>query len=457
MKSARFLTAAYRQLMSFIMHGMWETTTGTARRILVGTVRRLVITTRLFLREKMQYRASALTYSSLLSVVPLLAIIFAIAKGFGLSAFIQERIRSAIPADPAVADPLVSFVQSYLDHTQGGVFIGFGLILLLWTLIRLTQSVEVTFNQIWQVKRARSLSRMLTDYTAMFFLLPIFIVVSGGITLFATTTARESVPDMLLLRPTAVALVRIIPYVLVCLFFTALYAFIPNTQVRLRSALLAGIPVGIAFQVLQYAYVHSQMWLSGYNAIYGSFAALPLFMLMCNICWMLVLLGGTLCYVDQNICGFYYGHDAVRLSRLEHDCLCVRLAATVCRQFAASGPPLTAGRLAEKEKTHLRIVTDALGELVRAGILLEITEERTHGNTGYMPASDIRRLTAPAVLTALDTVGDNVHVPQDRRWEEFVSMRRDMFGRVFPDTPLCDWPAGSAPPEKASAPAAPGR
>lgn len=131
--------------------------------------------------------------------------------------------------------------------------------------------------------------------------------------------------------------------------FSGLFAFMPNTHVKLSSALKAGIPTGILFQLLQIGYVHSQMWLTSYNAIYGSFAALPLFMLLCQIAWMLVLFGGTLCYVDQNIHSFYYGHDDVRLSRLDHDCLSIRLVTTICRRFARAETPLTATELADIE------------------------------------------------------------------------------------------------------------
>ena len=152
-----------------------------------------------------------------------------------------------------------------------------------------------------------SIFRMLTDYTAIFFLLPIFIVVSSGLTIFIYSAASQYVPDVLLLRPVALFLVQLLPYLIVCLFFSGLFAFMPNTHVKLSSALKAGIPTGILFQLLQIGYVHSQMWLTSYNAIYGSFAALPLFMLLCQIAWMLVLFGGTLCYVDQNIHSFTTG------------------------------------------------------------------------------------------------------------------------------------------------------
>lgn len=128
------------------------------------------------------------------------------------------------------------------------------------------------------------------------------------------------------------------------------------------------------------------MWLTSYNAIYGSFAALPLFMLLCQIAWMLVLFGGTLCYVDQNIHSFYYGHDDVRLSRLDHDCLSIRLVTTICRRFARAETPLTAAELADIEKLHLRIVTELLSELTRAGVIMAISDDgKTRASNTFRP------------------------------------------------------------------------
>lgn len=434
----------YRWCLRFIYRGLWEPTTGTMRRLLVGIVRRAILTTRLFLREKMQFRASALTYSTLLSVVPLLAIIFAIAKGFGLDSYTEQWIRDNIVAKPEVTDTLVGFVRSYLSHTQGGIFLGFGLIMLLWTLFNLTDSIEATFNQIWQVRQPRAIFRKITDYTAVFFLLPVFIVVTSGLTIFAYSAAREVVPDVLLLRPAAQTLVQTLPYFLLCLFFTALFAFMPNTQVKLRSAFIAGVPTGILFQLLQVGYIHSQVWLSSYNAIYGSFAALPLLMLMCQLSWTITLFGATLCYVDQNIQSFYYGQDEVDMSRLDHDCLCVKLASAVCKRFAASGPAMTARELAESEQVHLRIVTDVLYDLAHAGVVMKVTDESGDSDATYVPTCDIRLLTVPAVLAALDRIGGRVIGQESEGWSTFDRQRREMFGRAFADVPVHELPEASA-------------
>lgn len=427
----------YRRCTYFVYRGMWETPTTKFQTVLYGFLRRLFLTTRLFFRENLQYRASALTYSSILSLVPLLAIVFAIAKGFGLSAFTEQWMRHNLVAKPEIIDTLVHFVQSYLEHTQGGVFLGSGLIMLFWTLYNLTDSIENTFNRMWQVEQQRSVFRMITDYTAIFLLLPVFIVITSGLTIYIYTMADTWIPQFTLIRPAAMFVIRLLPCLIVCLFFTALFVFMPNTYVRMKSALKAGFLTGVMFQLLQIGYIHSQVWLTSYDAIYGSFAALPLFMLMCQISWMLTLYGGTLSYVDQNIHSFYYGQDTIHLTRYDHDCLCVRLTSAICKRFAKAQPPYTATELAENEKIHLRMVTDILGELTRARILMKIGSGEKGTNSTYIPATDIHRLTIPYLFSALEQYGDRLKCPQQKEdWKDFYQRRKTIFKQNFQDIPL---------------------
>ena len=434
--------AFYLNLKRFYERGLWLDVPQDAswgRRLLTAVMRRLVLTVRAFVSERMTYRAAALTYSTLFSIVPLLAIIFAIARGFGLDAFIEERIRENFAAQPEMTDMVMGFVRSYLEHTQGGVFLGVGILLLLWTLTSLTNSIETTFNQIWQVKRERSTFRKITDYTAVFFLLPIFIVVTSGLPIFVSTFV-ERLPDILLLRPALVNVFRLAPYVLMCLTFTAMYAFMPNTRVSLRSAFTAGLPAGIAFQALQVFYIHSQLWVTSYNAIYGSFAALPLFLLWCQLSWYVCLFGATLSYVDQNIDSFYYGKEMPAMSRRYHDYLCMNLAAAVCRRFAEGRRPPTAAALAEGGKTPIRLATDILYELCRAGLLIEVAGDEKGESPRFIPARDIHCITPAVLFRTLDAAGGALDrdesAQDDGRWRAYREYRNRLFCGGFADTPL---------------------
>ena len=245
-------------------------------------------------------QASALTYSTLLAIVPMLAVVFAIARGFGYNKYIEMWFRELLASQPQVADAIVSFVNSYLIHTKSGIFLGVGLIFMLYTVLMLVNNVEETFNQIWQVNNSRPIIRSFANYLAMFFLFPIIIVISTGLSIFMETVA-DKMDDFVILEPIVHKLFSFFPFMLMSLLFIFLYVYMPNTKVRFSCAIIPGILAGIAMHLLQIAYIHSQIWVTGYNAIYGSFAALPLFMLWVQISWAICLFGAQLTYTNQNL------------------------------------------------------------------------------------------------------------------------------------------------------------
>ena len=260
----------------------------------------LYLTIRFFTAKRVMTQAAALTYSTLLAIVPILAVVFAIARGFGYNIYIERWFREMLASQPQAADVLVGFVNSYLIHTKSGIFLGVGLIFMLYTVLMLVNNVEETFNQIWQVSSSRPMIRSFANYLAMFFLFPILVIVSTGVSLFMATIATK-MEGYELLGPMVHRLLDFSPYILLSLFFIVLYVYMPNTKVKLSSAVVPGILAGIAMQLLQIFYIHSQIWVTGYNAIYGSFAALPLFMLWVQMSWTICLFGAQLTYTNQNL------------------------------------------------------------------------------------------------------------------------------------------------------------
>ena len=261
---------------------------------------KLYLTIRFFTEKRVLTQASALTYSTLLAIVPMLAVVFAIARGFGYNKYREVWFREVLASQPQVADVIVTFVNSYLVHTKSGIFLGVGLIFMLYTVLMLVNNVEETFNQIWQVNNSRPIIRSFTNYLAMFFLFPIIIVISTGLSIFMETVAGK-MDDFVLLEPIFNNLISLSPSMLMSLLFIVLYVYMPNTKVRFSCAVIPGILAGIAMHVLQIVYIHSQIWVTGYNAIYGSFAALPLFMLWVQISWTICLFGAQLTYTNQNL------------------------------------------------------------------------------------------------------------------------------------------------------------
>lgn len=262
--------------------------------------RLLYFTIRFFTTKRVTAQAAALTYSTLLAMVPILAVVFAIARGFGYNKYIEMWFRDLLSSQPQVADVLVGFVNSYLIHTQSGIFLGVGLVFMLYTVLMLVNNVEETFNQIWQVNNSRPMIRSFVNYLAMFFLFPILVILSTGLSFFVATIASR-MSSYELLGPVVHFLFGLSPYILLSLMFIGLYVYMPNTKVKVTSAILPGILAGFAMQVLQLFYIHSQIWVTGYNAIYGSFAALPLFMLWLQMSWTICLFGAQLTYTNQNL------------------------------------------------------------------------------------------------------------------------------------------------------------
>lgn len=395
------------KVISFFSTDMWHIAKGDVspvKYLLVSIIKRVVLAIRFFLDKQVLSRAAALTYSTMLAIVPILAVVFAVARGFGFNKYIEIWFRDTLSSQPQVADVIIDFVNSYLVHTKSGVFLGIGLVFMLYTVLMLVNNVEEAFNEIWQVKKPRSIFRTFTDYLAMFFMFPIIIVVTSGLTLFLTTIADE-LPDFLLLGSFVRFLIDLIPYVLMSGMFIALYIFMPNTHVRFVNVIVPGILAGIAMQALQIVYIHSQIFLSSYNAIYGSFAALPLFMLWLQISWTITLFGAELCYTNQNLDYYDYDANTSEISHRYRIMLSALLMNRICQRFAKGQKPFSAFALHQETQIPIRFVNDLLFDLTNAGLLIESTSDEKGETAHYLPAEDISNLSVGVMIDRLESHG----------------------------------------------------
>ena len=374
------------------------------RFLFVEVAKKVLLAVRFFTAKRVMTKASALTYSTLLAIVPILAVVFAIARGFGYNKYIEMWFRDALSSQPQAADIIIGFVNSYLVHTRSGVFLGIGLLFMLYTVLMLVSNIEDTFNEIWQVKKSRSVFRTFTDYLAMFFIFPILIVLTSGLSIFIAAIA-DRMPDFLMLGSAVRFLIDLTPYVLMSAMFVALYVFMPNTKVELRSVIVPGVLAGIAMQGLQFVYIHSQIFLSSYNAIYGSFAALPLFMLWMQISWTICLFGAELCYTNQNLDFYDYDAHSGEISHRYKLMLCAVLMSRICRRFAEGKKPYSILELRQETSIPIRFVSDLLYELINAGLLTEVTSDEKSEESRFMPAEDISNLTLGTMIDRLEAQG----------------------------------------------------
>lgn len=384
---------------------LWKKPSTKMQLLFFSIIQRVYLTIKFFVEQKMHYRASALSFELLLAIVPILAIIFAVAKGFGLQSFLEGKIQAAFASQPEMVTTLLNFTERYLSRVQGGVFLGVGIIMLLYTLFSLTQSIELAFNDVWKLKESRSFGRKVVDYIAVFFILPIFLVVSSGISIFLSSFIN-SLPDFYLLNSSLRFLLELLPYLLMIICCTSLYLFFPNTNVKFRSAFIAGVFSGIVIQVLIFLYIHSQVYLTGYNAIYGSFAALPLIMLWSKFIWITLLFGCTFSYVDHNINMFQKGIDYQNVSMPLLDFISLRLIYRIAlRLYNKQTAPSIEDLSTNLDFPYNLVLKQLL--LLEEAKLIEAAQPAGTTTMRYYLKVPIDLLTPSYVFNALYKVGSN--------------------------------------------------
>lgn len=367
-------------------------------------VKKLAFAIDFFINKNVLTAASALTYSTLLAIVPICAVVFSIARGFGYTIYIEEWFTNLLSTQPQAAEAIIGFVNSYLEHTKSGIILGIGLLFMLYTVGNLSRNVEQTFNDIWHVENRKNMVRTFTDYITIFFLVPFVIILMSGISLFITTLVSQSDwKDYL--GPVMQLIIDISPIVLMWLIFAALYVFMPNTKVKFCNGLGPALVATIGMQILQFFYVHAQMFVSNYNAIYGSFAALPLFMLWIQFSWSICLFGAELCYTNQNLEDFTYSEGASMLSHRNRLTLSVIIMNKICRRFADGQTPYTAVELKQELGMPLTVTRDLINKLVRTRLLTEVVDLDGRRDIAYQPAISLEHLTVGHLLDSLEADG----------------------------------------------------
>ncbi len=290
------------QIRHFFDEEVWDIPEDPAKPIKSFFIRTLKISLSAgigFFKDECTLKASALTYYSLLTIVPFLAVAFGIAAGLGFEKSFESVILDKFKDQPELANKIMDFTHSTLAHAQGGVIAGTGIIMLIWAVLMLMACIEQSINDIWKVKNTRSLSRRLASYLATIFFFPIFFVTSSAISIYVLRGIIEASKATDLyntLNPLISFLFHIVPIVLSWLSFTFVYLFVPCTKVPWKSGVIAGIIAGTTYQIVQWTYFHFQIGLSSYGAIYGSFAAIPLFLIWLNLNWLILLAGAQIAH-----------------------------------------------------------------------------------------------------------------------------------------------------------------
>ncbi len=402
----------------YCVTGVWRDTDDNWRVRLVKIVN---LTVRGFLDRDLQSKACALTYRMLLAIVPALALIFAIGRGFGFQNILQKELLDYLPSQQKALHAAFGFVDSYLAQASEGLFVGVGIVFLLWTLLSLLSSVEDTFNDIWRASTGRTYWRKITDYLAIFLILPILMICSAGLSLLMSSTL-QSIIDVDFLRPAVNWALDAASYVFTALFFTGAYMMIPNAKVRFGNAIVAGAFVALAFQVLQWIFVTGQMYVTKYNAIYGSFSFLPLMLIWLQLVWLFTLIGATLCYASQNAGQFSFYRDVADISRIYRREVTIAVMAIIAKRFTQGKSPITVNTLSRLYGIPVSLARDVVLELKRIGLLNFIQAKAEFLEHPLQPGIDVANLTVGEVVRRLQQEGSSGFIPGFE--DEFAAVRK---------------------------------
>lgn len=354
-----------------------------------------------FRKDKLNLRASALTYFTMLSIVPVLALGFGIAKGFGLEAVLEDELAKGLASQKEVLNYILSFVRSMLDTAKGGLIAGIGLVVLLWSVMKLMGNIESAFNHVWAVKKSRAWYRKFTDYMSIVIVGTILMIMSGSVSVIIATQLRAiaeganiSIVSLFFLQ-----LAKIIPYLLSWLLFSLLYTVMPNAKVKTKSAMIAGIITSIVFGLFQLGYVEAQRYTTRINAIYGSFAALPLFLMWLQTSWFVILLGAEISFAVQNL---KLKGDALEFKKFSfyyEKQIAIWIVKIVIDRFEKGEQAYTSKQISSVCKTPVYAVEKILDNLQKAKLISKIDSD---DEPFYQPAESINNINIVKVMKSYE-------------------------------------------------------
>jgi membrane protein len=401
------LLASIRWLIEFITNRIWKirlSKVSKGRGFIIKQLRVISLSIKGFQEDNALVSATALTFYTIFSIVPILALVFAIAQGFGLELkqSLQDKIVKNYPQYKEILENAFIYANDMLSNTKGGIIAGIGVVLLLWSVMKLLISIENSFNLIWEVSRGRSWVRKITDYLTIMMVGPLLLIVSGGI----TVAIQNGIGNLHLLGSMGTLLINLLAYLLVTFSFTFLFLVMPNTKVNFKPAFSAAIISTILFELLGWAYVKFQIGANSMNAIYGSFAALPLFLIWLQYSWYIVLFGAELAYANQYADHYELEEDIQNLSIRYKKVLSLMIANLVAKRFYHGEEAINVIQISEKLDLPSRLTKNLINEFVETGIFVEVKTDNDK-EVLYQPGVTETKLTVQYIIDTLDCKGVN--------------------------------------------------
>jgi len=392
-----------QKLKIFFKEEIWShdlTSKSRRRTFLIRQSRIYILAFKGFFEDRAGVRAAALTYFTMLSIVPIFAIAFAIARNFGFEDMLHNFINNNMKDQEEVMKWVTGMVDSLLSETKEGLVAGIGGVILFWSVIQVLNNIEASFNDIWQIRKARSPMRKFSDYLAIMIITPFAIGLTGSFLVKMQTSAEE----LEYLRSIVVTLMKVVPYLSIWLLFTLVYMVMPNTKVKFRHALIAGIIAGTVAMLFQTLYRDLQIGVMRWGTLYGTIAFVPLFLMWLQITWLIVLMGAELSFAYQNIENYEFEENALNLSQNNKRILTLLISYQIIRNFEEGSDPWNTETLSHELGIPIRLVNDLVYELVQAGILAELAAANPKDRS-YQPAVDINKITVDFIYNQMELVG----------------------------------------------------
>ncbi|REE02184.1 YihY/virulence factor BrkB family protein [Marinoscillum furvescens] len=416
-------------IRQFLKEDLWKiklTNLPKRQAFLYRQLRVLIITVSEFTKDKCGEKASALTFLSVLSMVPVLAMAVGVASIFGLRDFLERELKKFLGGQEEVLDQTLKFADNMLSNSSGGVIAGISAVFLVYAVLRLLNNIEVAFNDIWNTKKGRSLKRKLTDYMSVILLGPLILILSSSATVFITTSIEELTESISLLgffRPIILFFVKLVPYTLIWFLLFLMYVVFPNTTVKIKPALIAGVLAGTAYQLTQFAWVEGQVYLGKYSVIYASLAALPLFLIWLQLSWTILLFGAEFAFALQNVRNWSWDDDSLIMNHRSKRKITLLVLRHIVHHYKNEDCAIDFEQLCMEVNIPRRFVREVVDDMENARLI-----NRVHANDDvdrYQPALDYHKMDVFLVLDRMDRIGLD-RLPQEEENEGYTTVDQVM-------------------------------
>jgi membrane protein len=403
--TAREKLQSIRAFRSRVLDSLWQAEPADltrVKRLLSSFLKIAFLVGRDFIENLVKLQAMALAFKTLLSIAPLLAVIFSILKGLGVHNRIEPVLAEALAPLGDKGQEVTSHLIGFVDKMSAGALGSVGVVTLFITVLSLMGTIEQAFNTIWRVRFPRKLARRFSDYLSVLLVGP--VLVFAALTITATLQSNSFVRNLLALEPfgtVMLMLLRLVPYLILWGAFTLSYLFIPNTRVRLRSALIGGLVAAILWQTIGWGFATFVASSTRYYAIYSSFAILLLFLLWLYVGWLIVLLGAQVSHAHQHI-RFYYGErENLARSPAGREKLALQLLLLIGRNFHQGLRPMSITELANRLQLPAALVRDFLDMFQRSRLVLPLADEET-----FVLGRAAETIRIKEILDCVRTAGD---------------------------------------------------